>query len=435
MLGTELALFILIGAIAIFAAVMMLISENAVHSALFLIVNFACVAFLYLMLNAAFLAMVQVTVYAGAIMVLFLFVIMLLGAEKLLPQPNPQFSWLTPVAVGMVVVILFVVSVAILDSELDTNEPEPHNPVVRFIHANSEAEAVDIYLNDQLWASDLEFTQGSDFKEIEAGEYTVKVFSGIDLLTEETVALGGNDVVSLVMLPEAIDGKSLLRVKTSLEPVKERNTSRMTIVNAMACPTDCTVDVLNITDPSDKPTYFAENLGYGEFSPFEILRRDQYISHLYTLGAFPAGVAAAELSGEDAKLASKPTIQLRDVEATDNEDLVWVLMGDSRAEIFRQRGELYQIDNYPAFGSARGVGQLLYVDYMLVFQTIAALLLVAMVGTLILTTDAEIKRTRRNPRRMAAVPGNPTVEEYVQSLRSGAALPEASSTQQLPSGE
>src|SRR5512139_2500179 len=97
----ELTLFIIVGAIAVISAAMMLVSENAVHSALFLIMNFMCIAFFFLMLNAAFLAMVQITVYAGAIMVLFLFVIMLLGAEKLLPEMNPRFPWLAPVAVGL----------------------------------------------------------------------------------------------------------------------------------------------------------------------------------------------------------------------------------------------------------------------------------------------------------------------------------------------
>jgi NADH-quinone oxidoreductase subunit J len=78
---TEVYLFVAVGTIAVIAAMMMLISENAVHSALFLILNFACVAFMYLMLDAPFLAMVQIAVYAGAIMVLFLFVIMLLGQK------------------------------------------------------------------------------------------------------------------------------------------------------------------------------------------------------------------------------------------------------------------------------------------------------------------------------------------------------------------
>lgn len=75
--------FIILAIVAIAAAVGMLISRNAVHSALFLILNFTTLAVLYVVLNAPFIAMVQITVYAGAIMVLFLFVIMLLGVEKL----------------------------------------------------------------------------------------------------------------------------------------------------------------------------------------------------------------------------------------------------------------------------------------------------------------------------------------------------------------
>jgi NADH-quinone oxidoreductase subunit J len=76
-------LFIFLAVIAIVAALGMLFSRNAVHSALFLVLNFATIAVFYIVLNAPFIAMVQVTVYAGAIVVLFLFVIMLLGAEQL----------------------------------------------------------------------------------------------------------------------------------------------------------------------------------------------------------------------------------------------------------------------------------------------------------------------------------------------------------------
>jgi NADH-quinone oxidoreductase subunit J len=76
-------LFGLLALIALVAALGMVLSRNAIYSALFLILNMIALAVLYLALNAPFLAMVQITVYAGAIMVLFLFVIMLLGAERL----------------------------------------------------------------------------------------------------------------------------------------------------------------------------------------------------------------------------------------------------------------------------------------------------------------------------------------------------------------
>ncbi len=68
--------------ISIGSAILMLLQRNAVHAALFLVVNLFTVAVLYLVLGASFLFAVQIIVYAGAIMVLFLFVIMLLGVDR-----------------------------------------------------------------------------------------------------------------------------------------------------------------------------------------------------------------------------------------------------------------------------------------------------------------------------------------------------------------
>jgi NADH-quinone oxidoreductase subunit J len=68
--------------IAVGAAIGMLLTRNVVYAALFLVANFACIAVMFLLLDAAFLFAVQIVVYAGAIMVLFLFVIMLLGVDR-----------------------------------------------------------------------------------------------------------------------------------------------------------------------------------------------------------------------------------------------------------------------------------------------------------------------------------------------------------------
>jgi NADH-quinone oxidoreductase subunit J len=92
----DLLLFFSLGAIAVATAVGMLASRNAVYSTLLLVLNFITVAVMYLALNAAFIAMVQVTVYAGAIMVLFLFVVMLLGGEQL--PPTSRMRWQIPLA-------------------------------------------------------------------------------------------------------------------------------------------------------------------------------------------------------------------------------------------------------------------------------------------------------------------------------------------------
>jgi NADH-quinone oxidoreductase subunit J len=106
----DLIFFLVLSLIAISTALGMLLSRNAVYSALFLVLNFITVAVFYLLLGAPFIAMAQVTVYAGAIMVLFLFVIMLLGAESLptaevLPWQKPLASVL---AVALAIEATFI---------------------------------------------------------------------------------------------------------------------------------------------------------------------------------------------------------------------------------------------------------------------------------------------------------------------------------------
>src|SRR5512135_1540137 len=104
-MNLELIFFLILSLIAVATAFGLLLSRNAVYSALFLVLNFTTVAVFYLLLGAPFIAMAQVTVYAGAIMVLFLFVIMLLGAENL---PKAEvLPWQKPLA-GVLAVALAV---------------------------------------------------------------------------------------------------------------------------------------------------------------------------------------------------------------------------------------------------------------------------------------------------------------------------------------
>ena len=110
-------LFFLLALIAVLSALGMLLSKNAVYSALNLILNFSTVAILYLILGAPFIALAQITVYAGAIMVLFLFVIMLLGAERL-PSAEP-LPWQRPLAVSSAV-LLAVLAVYVIFIRLET---------------------------------------------------------------------------------------------------------------------------------------------------------------------------------------------------------------------------------------------------------------------------------------------------------------------------
>jgi NADH-quinone oxidoreductase subunit J len=94
---TQTLLFLGLALVAIASAIGMLLSRSTVYAALFLVLNFSTVAVFYILLSAPFIAMSQVSVYAGAIMVLFLFVIMLLGAESL--PPSDVLPWQRPLAV------------------------------------------------------------------------------------------------------------------------------------------------------------------------------------------------------------------------------------------------------------------------------------------------------------------------------------------------
>lgn len=99
----DLIVFFILAVIAIVTAIVMLLHRNSIYSALFLVLNFITVAVFYLLLGAPFIAMAQITVYAGAIMVLFLFVIMLLGAERL---PDAKvLPWQRPLAYGLAILL------------------------------------------------------------------------------------------------------------------------------------------------------------------------------------------------------------------------------------------------------------------------------------------------------------------------------------------
>ncbi len=77
----ETVLFWIMGPIAVLAALGLVISRKAVHGAMFVAVTMICLAVLYIALEAPFLGVVQIVVYTGAIMMLFLFVIMLVGVD------------------------------------------------------------------------------------------------------------------------------------------------------------------------------------------------------------------------------------------------------------------------------------------------------------------------------------------------------------------
>jgi NADH-quinone oxidoreductase subunit J len=84
-LGLELALFYTLAAVAVVASVFVIGQRSPVYSVMLLIASFGALAGLYVLLNAPFVAVIQIIIYAGAILVLFLFVVMLLNAPTEAP--------------------------------------------------------------------------------------------------------------------------------------------------------------------------------------------------------------------------------------------------------------------------------------------------------------------------------------------------------------
>jgi NADH-quinone oxidoreductase subunit J len=101
-----LLVFIVIGTLAVASSILVVAMRNPVHSALFLLLTFLCVAVLFVIKAAEFVAAVQVLVYAGGIMVLFLFVVMLINYRHLPEERVLSPVWLGGVGVGLAVFVL-----------------------------------------------------------------------------------------------------------------------------------------------------------------------------------------------------------------------------------------------------------------------------------------------------------------------------------------
>ena len=106
-MGMTQILFWFLSVVAVFSALMVITSKNPVYSVLWLIVTFFAISGHYILLNAQFLAIVNIIVYAGAIMVLFLFVIMLMNLNRETePQKNRWLKLAGAISGGCLMLVL-----------------------------------------------------------------------------------------------------------------------------------------------------------------------------------------------------------------------------------------------------------------------------------------------------------------------------------------
>jgi len=101
-------IFYFLSILALYSAVMMLLSRKPIHSVLYLTLTFFAIAGHYILLNAQFLAVVHIIVYAGAIMVLFLFTVMLLNLNNEERSPKPALVKLAAILSGGLLMIVML---------------------------------------------------------------------------------------------------------------------------------------------------------------------------------------------------------------------------------------------------------------------------------------------------------------------------------------
>jgi NADH-quinone oxidoreductase subunit J len=106
--ATEQWMFWILGALAIAGALGMVMARNAVHSALWLVITMLCLGVFYIVQSGPFIGMVQIIVYTGAIMMLFIFVLMLVGrdsGDSLIETLRGQKIWAVALGVGVAVLL------------------------------------------------------------------------------------------------------------------------------------------------------------------------------------------------------------------------------------------------------------------------------------------------------------------------------------------
>ena len=146
-MSVELILFYIFAAIAVISAILMITRKNVVHSAVCLAATLLSVAGIFLTLHAEFLAGVQVIVYVGGILVLFVFVIMLISVEKTVHERQLGRGWL----VGLIAALLLIAELGFVvwrgkDSLVLAKASEPAESALGFT-GNSQLVGEALYTN------------------------------------------------------------------------------------------------------------------------------------------------------------------------------------------------------------------------------------------------------------------------------------------------
>jgi NADH:ubiquinone oxidoreductase subunit 6 (subunit J) len=409
----EVYLFIVVGAVAIIAATMMLLSENAVHSALFLILNFACVAFMYLMLEAPFLAMVQVAVYAGAIMVLFLFVIMLLGADQAESPASsmtraPGSRYHTWVALALALVLLLTVAVGIGRGDVGSIQNNDQ-PVLRVVHAAGTAEFVDVRINGEVLKSDVPYRETTGFSQLPAGVHTVEVVeAGTD-----TIIWSGEVEIDRPQAPGFVNTAVVYGIDTVDMQLYTEDFSappnrqvRLRVFNAFNQP--MSLQDIGLFQREGDAIALLSGIEPGQVSDPVLIDEGTYSSIRLMRPAEETS------DGSDAR----PFFAVRDRTFPRNTNTLFVVA--EQANSLQPNVTIVTERTRMPFGSPQAIGESLFTRYVLPLQVVGLLLLAALVGVIVVaqrqvSPAAERSATARPVRRRVSRPLASVIANQVQS--------------------
>jgi len=456
----ELVLFFLFGGLATIFAMGMLLSKNAVHSALFLIGNFGSVAFLFMMLEAPFISMVQIAVYAGAIMVLFLFVIMLLGAEET-TDTTRNFRWLTGTSTTLAIALLAAFSIPLVLAGLDLPEPVGDDPFIRVVHGANTIDVITVdvtlsgsELDEPLVITDVSYGTVSDFVSVPAGDYTVSISlpegvegptdsndntldSTVPLMLPQQITLEPGQVVTAIatgtfdwenksfislasmensfVAPRAGNARFVVNnlyseaplTLVDLGPNEVVDTRQRDVLDADGEPVFAEIPVL-----ADNGEPLLDDDGNPVIEQGDVLR-ESYISDRVIASGLEFGVPSEPsefgdgtytLAFVDPADENAIVLFLRDYEIAANTEHSVIMVGETtgnstRARILDGDGEQLVVRTNADFGSPASIGQILFTDYLLPVNLVGFLLLVGLVGVIVLTRPEGQKRERRQTRR------------------------------------
>ncbi|MEM7096500.1 MAG: NADH-quinone oxidoreductase subunit J [Actinomycetota bacterium] len=209
----EMVVFLIAGFFAIVGALGLVFSKNPVHAALSLVMSLFAVAVLFLNQDAQFLAAVQIIVYAGAIVVLFLFVIMLLGVDESEDLSIEPIAGQRPVAllIGAAVLVLSIIFVAVSVDGGATGAEAQVGEKVDSLTNSSQVSATELLTDD---------VPGEDDAQIDGREANPNIDQlGRTLFTDYVFAFE----ITALLLTIAVVGAVLLarRPKGELAPMPE----------------------------------------------------------------------------------------------------------------------------------------------------------------------------------------------------------------------